>query len=378
MNQAVHIVLAGGGTAGHLFPGLAVAEQLCRVEPKARITLAGAGKAFERSHVTSAGFDYVPLPSRPLPSRPHEALRFVADNLRSYYAAARFLRDHDVSLVVGLGGYASAAMARAAARQRIPLVLLEQNAVPGRTTRWLAPRASLICLALAEARAHLPRGRRVRVTGNPIRTQFVSAYSTAMQSRLEDHGRPRRLLVLGGSGGSKMLNEQVPLALYKAGTALEGWRIIHQTGERNAPATRALYQKLGLRATVGSFINNMAGMLLNCDLAITRAGGTTLAELAACGVPTLLVPFPRAADDHQRKNADVFSSAGAARTLDEREIAGRFDNALAAHVVELVTHSALRLRMAQAMLRLARPTAAAEVATAILAVLHSDRLAKVA
>src|SRR5439155_1435237 len=141
MVQNLHIVLAGGGTAGHLFPGLAVAEQLARAEPAARITVAGAGRSFERAHVLAAGLDYLPLRCRPLPRRPTDAIRFVADNLRGYYAAVRFVRDQEVSIVVGLGGYASAAMARAAIARRLPLVLLEQNAMPGRATRWLAPRA---------------------------------------------------------------------------------------------------------------------------------------------------------------------------------------------------------------------------------------------
>ena len=135
MKRSFHLVFAGGGTAGHLFPGLAVAEQLAAAIPRLRITFAGSGKEFERRHVAAAGFDYCPLPCRPLPRRAREAVSFVLENFVGYLAAKRFLKEEQVGAVVGLGGYASVPMGRAAVRRRIPLVLLEQNVLPGRATR---------------------------------------------------------------------------------------------------------------------------------------------------------------------------------------------------------------------------------------------------
>ena len=149
-NNTIHIVFSGGGTGGHLFPGLAVAEQLAAMIPRVRITFCGGGKPFERKYVSRAGFDYFALPARPLPHGAREAVAFVVENLAGYLAARRFLREEHVAAVVGLGGYASVPMARAAARRRVPLVLLEQNAVPGKATRWLARRAALICTAFDE------------------------------------------------------------------------------------------------------------------------------------------------------------------------------------------------------------------------------------
>ncbi len=146
-NNIVHIVFSGGGTGGHLFPGLAVAEQLSAMIPRVRITFCGGGKPFERQAAHDAGFEYFALPSRPLPHAAREAVSFVVENLAGYLAARRFLREEHVSAVVGLGGYVSVPMARAATRRDVPLVLLEQNAVPGRATRWLARRATLICTA---------------------------------------------------------------------------------------------------------------------------------------------------------------------------------------------------------------------------------------
>ena len=149
-NNPIHIVFSGGGTGGHLFPGLAVAEQLAAMIPLVRITFCGGGKPFEREWSAAAGFDYFALPARPLPHGAREAVSFVVENLAGYLAARRFLREESVAAVVGLGGYASVPMAHAAARRRVPLVLLEQNAVPGKATRWLARRASLVCTAFEE------------------------------------------------------------------------------------------------------------------------------------------------------------------------------------------------------------------------------------
>jgi UDP-N-acetylglucosamine--N-acetylmuramyl-(pentapeptide) pyrophosphoryl-undecaprenol N-acetylglucosamine transferase len=369
-----HIVLAGGGTAGHLFPGLAVAEQLLRWAPGLRITFAGTGKPFETRQVRNSGFESFTLPCRPFPRKAREALRFVTDNFTGYYAARRFLRERNVSLVVGLGGYASVPMARAAAALRIPVVLLEQNAVPGRATRWLAPAAAMVCSAFEDVRPYLKAGCRVRVTGNPLRREFFENRAPA-RILPDGLGGKRKLLVLGGSGGAQVLNEQVPLALYKAGAALDDWQIVHQTGERDLARASDLYRKLGIHATVLPFIDNMPGLLRASHLAISRAGGTTLAELAASGVPAILLPFPKATDNHQRKNADAFSAVGACKTLDERELDGRLDNHLAAAVVELATAHPQRIRMAQAMTQLARPEATRRVAKSVGLLLHSIQLA---
>ena len=170
--KSIHIVFSGGGTGGHLFPGLAVAERLSEEIANLRITFAGSGKAFERKHVAAAGFDYLALPCRPLPGKPGEAVSFVVENLAGYFAARRFLKDERVDAVVGLGGYASVPMGRAAARSSTPLMLLEQNVIPGRATRWLSKKADLICTSFAETEDHLSSRCTVRFTGNPVRRDF--------------------------------------------------------------------------------------------------------------------------------------------------------------------------------------------------------------
>ncbi len=362
LSERPHVVLAGGGTGGHLFPGLAVAAALVERLPEARITLAGSGSEFERRQVALAGYDYVSLACRPTPRGPWAAVRFLRDHWTGARQAGQFLDAQQVSAVVGLGGYVSVPMGRAAARRRLPLVLLEQNAVPGRATQWLAPSATVVCAALGEARPLL-RSRAVRVVGNPVRPEFEALWHqrTSTWSQPVSAERPR-LVVLGGSQGAETLNKQVPRALYKLGSRLACWQIVHQAGHRDQQATRELYRKLGLSAVVVPFIEQMAQVLAGSQLAISRAGGTTLAELSASGVPSLLLPHPRATDDHQRKNAEVFVSAGAAQMLDVREVTGRVDNALADRLAPLLLDAVQRRRMSQAMLRQARPDAAGQVA----------------
>lgn len=377
---AVHVVFAGGGTGGHLFPGLAVAEQLCREMPQARVTFAGSGRELERRHVADAGFGYLALRCRPLPRRPWHLPRFLADNVAGYLAARRFIRQHNVDAVIGLGGFASVPMAQAAVRMRLPLLLLEQNAVPGRATRWLAPSAAVVCLALESSRGYFAGRCRLRVTGNPVRAGFARCPVAAPVPVLAGLGHdcrpdfaaslghtPRRpqLLILGGSGGAQSLNENVPRALAHLGSRLAGWSVVHQSGQSHWQSTRRLYQQLGVAAKVVPFVVDMPGMLAASDLAVCRAGGTTLAELAAAGLPAVLLPYPRAADDHQRQNAEVYATAGGCLVLDESEAAGRVDQRLAETLSTLLPNARLRKAMSRGINRLARPRAADEVVNII-------------
>jgi len=345
-----------------LFPGLAVAERLAATVPRARITFCGGGKPFERRSIVGAGFDYFALPARPFPHGAREAVAFVVENLGGYVAAGRFLREEHVALVVGLGGYASVPMARAAVRRRVPLVLLEQNVVPGKATRWLAHRATLICTAFEQTQEKLRCQCPVRVTGNPIRHGFRIATSGAEQ---------RRLLVLGGSNGARSLNENVPRALYKNYGSLRNWTITHQCGESDVEAVRTLYDKFALKATAVPFLSDMPEVLGGTDLAICRAGGTTLAELATAGVPAIVVPYPHATDDHQLANARHFAVGGGCVTIDERGAQGRLDDRMADMVCFLVANDELRRRMSAAMLELAKPNAADDVAELIWSIASS-------
>jgi UDP-N-acetylglucosamine--N-acetylmuramyl-(pentapeptide) pyrophosphoryl-undecaprenol N-acetylglucosamine transferase len=361
-----HVVFSGGGTGGHLFPGLAVADELRKLLPGARITFVGRGATFDRTEVTGAGYEFTSIRARPFPRKPWQAVGFLANHLARSREAGQFLAQNQVSLVVGLGGYVSVPVARAAASRGLPVVLLEQNAVAGRANRWLAPSASLICSAF-EMDEPWKCSCPVKVVGNPVRRRFL-------QGLVHSDGAARRLIVLAGSQGAKRLNEFVPRAIYKVGRAARGWEIIHQAGKRDLEATRTLYRKLGLVARVEPFLKDLPELLASTELVVSRAGGTTLAELAASGVPAVLIPYPHASRDHQRKNADRFVAAGAARLIDPRELHGRLDDRLAQVLGELATDQIVRRGMAAAMRKLARPQAARDVALLIRELLAARSL----
>jgi UDP-N-acetylglucosamine--N-acetylmuramyl-(pentapeptide) pyrophosphoryl-undecaprenol N-acetylglucosamine transferase len=192
------------------------------------------------------------------------------------------------------------------------------------------------------------------------------APSGAPQLRIaSETRRQRRLVILGGSGGARSLNESIPSALAKLGEKMNGWQVVHQTGELQLQETEARYARHGLKVLAVTHIDEIASVLFASDLVVSRAGGSTLAELALAGVPAVLVPFPQAADNHQTANAKVFTAAGACRMVDESQQIGALDAALAREMEPLITDHHLREEMGRAMQRLARPQAASQIAAAI-------------
>lgn len=356
--QPACVVFAGGGTLGHLFPGLAVAEEVRRERPDWQIVFAGGGKPWESEQVLRRGYGYLQTPCRPWPGRRWAAGKFLFDNALGYCAALRFLRRRRVAAVVGLGGFASAPAARAAATCGIPVVLLEQNALPGKVNRWLAPYASLVCAAFEESRPFLRISGAFVLTGNPIRREAAAGAACEV--------RERRILVVGGSRGSKSLNQQVPQALAQTKLSEQGWRILHLAGEQGLAETQAHYQSLGVPATVQPFIENLPQALACSRLAICRAGGSTLAELALAGTPAVVCPYPQAADDHQRRNAASFAAAGACLVVDEQLPGETFSERLAGAASLMTNDEEVWSRFAAAMRSLARGDAARRVAELIL------------
>ncbi|HVW38141.1 MAG TPA: UDP-N-acetylglucosamine--N-acetylmuramyl-(pentapeptide) pyrophosphoryl-undecaprenol N-acetylglucosamine transferase [Pirellulales bacterium] len=365
--SSVHIMFAGGGTGGHLFPGLAVAEQLRLAHPELRIAFAGSGKPWECEEVARLGHEYVMTPARPWLGPRWSAGKFVLDNALGYCAALRYLRRRRVATVIGLGGYASAPAARAAATCGIPLVLLEQNALPGKVNRWLAPYASLICAAFAESRSFLRSGGAFHLTGNPIRC--VNPTTAPLTER------NKQIVVVGGSRGSKMLNQNAAPAIAKTKLPAIGWEILHVAGEEGVAETQALYRSHGMTAAVRPFVDDLPKTISRARLVICRAGGSTLAELAAAGTPAVVCPFPQAADDHQRRNAASFAAAGACLVVDEQQPGGAFCEQLAGAVNLLANDLEQWSRCSAAMATLARPHAARDIAELILERLKGRRCA---
>ncbi len=374
MSPVPHILFAGGGTVGSLFPGLTVAEQLAHRMPHALVSFAGPGRSQERHAIRGAGYQYLAIPSRPVPHGPWQTVRFVTDNVAGYCAARWLLREHQISLVVGLGGYTSTAVVRAAVDRRTPIILLEQNAIPGRTTRWLSRSSALVCAAFEQVRPHLHVQTEVKVTGNPVRPSFAALYRRMQQNgcgaqpaRSPEDGSPqkKRLVVLGGTDGARSLNESLPSALKQLEALMDDWQVVHQTGDGQLRETEERYRRLGVESLTVACIDEIASLLLASDLVVCRAGGTTLAELALAGVPALLVPSQLAVDDHQIANAKVFSASGACRLIDESSQADALHTALACELKTLLPGDDLRAEMSHKMHSLARPHAPAEIADAI-------------
>jgi UDP-N-acetylglucosamine--N-acetylmuramyl-(pentapeptide) pyrophosphoryl-undecaprenol N-acetylglucosamine transferase len=353
-------LFAGGGTGGHLFPGIAVAEELLSRVPAAQIRFAGSERDVESAIVKSAGFRHVALPSPPSTMLRRHPLRFALQYLRACREARRVVAEARPAAVVGLGGFASVPLVTAAGRAGLPIVLLEQNAVAGRATRRLASLADVVCHTFASA---VPRGRaggNAVVTGNPVRAAIAELCEAGISSS-------STLLVLGGSQGSTAVNEAVLVAAERLRDRLRDWEIIHQCGPRDADRIVAAYRRLGLAHVVRPFFDDLPQRYRMAGIAVSRAGATTLVELACAGIPAVLIPYPRAVHDHQMRNAEAFAAAGAACIVRQQRSADDSGQQLAAALERLLCDCEQRRRCAAAMRGLAVPDAAANVAERILA-----------
>ncbi|MEO6212638.1 MAG: undecaprenyldiphospho-muramoylpentapeptide beta-N-acetylglucosaminyltransferase [Vicinamibacterales bacterium] len=344
----LRIVIAGGGTGGHLYPGIAVARELLSRRPDAVITFAGTARGIESRVVPREGFPLDLLRSAGLKGASRRALiRGIALLPLSAIDAGRILARRAPQLVIGVGGYSSGPVVAAAAARRIPTLLLEQNAVPGFTNRALARVVSAAAVTFESTVVYF--GRKGFVTGNPVRPEFFNSVERTMAST------PPGVLIFGGSQGSHAIN----LAMVEAAPRLaaRGGRmaITHQTGELDLELVRSAYRDAGIDARVEPFLFAMDREIKAAALVVCRAGATTLAELSAAGRPSLLIPLPTAADDHQRMNAEVMRDAGAAEILPQQALTGAL---LADRITALLADPARLEVMSAAARRLAKPDAA--------------------
>lgn len=357
------ILFAAGGSGGHLFPAIAVAEELSSRNADVVLALVTSDKPIDQIVTCGVQWERVVLPVRPPSSLRRSPWQFLRRNWQAWREALRMIDVRRPAVVVGCGGFASVPLLLAARSRRVPIVLLEQNAFPGRVTRWLGRAARVICCSDPASLAHLP-SRKVSLiqTGNPVRREI-----TALADRTPDEvAAGRTLLILGGSQGSHALNKALMEMVEASSGTLHGWNIVHQTGEKDRVLTEEAYKAAGVQADVQAFASDMAPLYRKAALAVTRAGGTTLAELACAGVPSILVPYPQAADDHQRANAETFRVAGGSVVVEQRR--PDFSKALAAEIQSLLVNEPGRRRMSAAVRQLAAPKAAVAVADIILQV----------
>jgi len=353
----MRMVVAGGGTGGHLFPGLAVAEYAAGADAGS-VLFVGSEYGIEARVVPQTRFAFHAVPIRGLRGRGWRGALQLAAQLPGAIARAwRILGDFGAEVVVGVGGYASFPVVVAAWLRRIPAVLLEQNAHPGMANRALARLARRVCTTFPEANAYFPSDK-VVLTGNPVRP--FAAKSAAPRGGFT-------LLVFGGSQGAHRINEAMAEAAQALHAALPELHIIHQTGAADRAALAEGYAGVGVAADVRECIDDMGAADHAADLIVCRAGATTVAEITALGKPAILVPYPFAADDHQRANAAVLETRGAGILILDRELTG---SGLAETIIALARDRARLASMAEAARRLGVPDAAARVVETCRAVVR--------
>ena len=359
----MRLMIAGGGTGGHLFPGVALAEELRGREPGAAVRFVGTARGIEARVLPELGWDLVLIDVSGLKTvGALGAARGVLRLPRALWQARRAVRAFRPDVVVGVGGYASGPVVLAARLLGVRTAILEQNSLPGLANKILGRFVHAVFLAFEETRRFF-KPRKILMTGNPIRRDIRLALERGGGAEEERHSADARagrfrLFVFGGSQGAAALNDIVAEAagiLAARGVALE---IVHQTGEASLESTRARYHAAGLKPDLRAFIVDMAAEYRRADLVIARAGATTVAELGVVGRPAILVPYPFAADNHQEVNAREMADAGAALMFRQSELTPA---KLADAVVDLAAHPESRARMASAMKSLGRPQAAAAI-----------------
>lgn len=361
------VIVAGGGTGGHLYPGLAIARALVRLRPDIVPFFVGARRGIERDILPQTEFAHVLLDLHPLyRSRPWENWRTLHGAAGAWRRIAALVRAERPAMVIGTGGYAAGAMLGYAVRHRLPLVLEETNSYPGITTRFFARWAREVYLGYPEAEHLLPHraGTTFIDTGNPIQPPPSPRPDRAAARR--SWGFPERgghvLLIFGGSQGARALNQVVDAWLSRG--VPEGLYVIWGTGKRNHEQHAHLE---GERVRVRPYLSPIADAYAAADVALTRSGGTT-AELCAWGLPMVLVPLPTAAADHQTANAVALERAGAAVHLPQRSLT---PDVLAGTMERLLADPAALDRLAAAALARGRPNAAEEIARRVLALIDA-------
>jgi UDP-N-acetylglucosamine--N-acetylmuramyl-(pentapeptide) pyrophosphoryl-undecaprenol N-acetylglucosamine transferase len=359
------VVLAGGGTGGHLAPGLAVADELRRRLPHVRIVFIGTGRPLEEHLIPHAGYELLAMPASRMPHSPIEAVLFPLRLWQSVRSARSVLRELKPAVVIGLGGYGSFPPVLAARRLSIPSVLLEQNSIPGKANRWLSRWAREVYVQFESSCGHFRFPERVHVLGNPLRRGITEGSRQGACEKFSLDSRLKTLLILGGSQGARRINQAVCDAL-KDFAASGILQVIHQTGSLDFWWVSGRYKEIRIRSHVTAFIDEMADALAGADLIVGRSGATTLAEIAAVGRPSVLVPYPHAADNHQYLNARTFEDAGAAVIFDDSRLDAA---ALSSIVMQLMGDDRRRAAMAEASRTLARPDATRDVCDRILKLL---------
>jgi UDP-N-acetylglucosamine--N-acetylmuramyl-(pentapeptide) pyrophosphoryl-undecaprenol N-acetylglucosamine transferase len=354
----MRVIIAAGGTGGHIFPGIAIAREFKRRDPETEILFVGTARGLESRIVPREGFDLELIRVGALKGVSWiRRIKSLVELPLSLLSAARILKRFRPTVVIGIGGYSSGPILLAAALARIPTMVVEPNAMPGFTNRVLARFVDGAALTFKAAEKYF-RGRG-RVTGNPVRGDFG-------RIGRKPRGQKTNILVFGGSQGARAINKAMIGALPLMESKKGAFTITHQTGEADLEMVRDAYRNAGVEeAVVLPFINDMPSQFELADLLICRSGATTAAEVAAAGKAAIFVPFPYATDDHQTMNAEAFVEAGAARMIAQRDLSAA---RLATELSELIDNPQVIDRLEEASRGLGRPDSAERAVDLAIAV----------
>ncbi len=337
----MRLLIAGGGTGGHLFPGIAVAEEFLARDSGNEVLFVGTERGIEARVLPRLGFRVEFIEAAGIRGKgAFSQIKGISMLLYGYSQSRKILKAFRPDLVLGVGGYASGPLVLAARGMQIHRFIHEQNAIPGMTNKVLARVAGEVFISLDEARKFFPKGKTL-LTGNPVRREILAATAQSQNPPLplfDKGGSPTgrgdfRLLVFGGSAGAHSINQALMGALPHLRDHRDRLLVTHQTGENDLAEVRQAYDGAGFRAEVIPFINDMAGAYMGASLVVCRAGATTIAEVTACGRACIFIPYPHAVDDHQRRNAEALLKQGAGFMLLEQELSG--EN-LAKMIIELM------------------------------------------
>jgi UDP-N-acetylglucosamine--N-acetylmuramyl-(pentapeptide) pyrophosphoryl-undecaprenol N-acetylglucosamine transferase len=356
--QALRIAVAGGGTGGHLFPGIAIAQEFMTRNVHNEIIFVSTGNPLEQRILSNMNFKLARITVEGIKGRGlWNQLRALFKLPKGIFDALRILRRFKPDLIVGLGSYSAGPVVLAGRLLGVNVALHEQNLLPGITNRLLARLADIIFISFEESKLQF-KYRNVQFSGNPVRHDFLPDSRQSKTDEGADSARsPFTILIVGGSQGAHRINETVAEALNRLDRK-DGFYFIHQTGKADEDMVKAAYDRQGVPAMVQPFFDNMAELYRKADLIICRAGATTVAEITALGKASIFIPFPYAADDHQALNARSLSKSGAAEMILEKELSAKV---LVEKILHYVEHPEALAEMAQKARAFGNPDAAADI-----------------
>lgn len=371
------IFFAGGGSGGHLYPGISVAQAITARNPTIDSYFLCTERDIDATILRNTPFDWVAQPIVPPRRTVGGLLRFWRGWRATQEQVKKLITERKPAAVLGLGGYAAGVCVKAAAKLKIPTAILNPDVIPGQANQYLLAHVRKVFCQFEASRAHVPAAHQAKLetTGCPIRSDILARPSRAdAAKRLGLDPMLQTLIVTGASQGAVTVNQAVIESLRQLssrgeGGTLQGWQILHLAGKDNAAAVRAEYRELEVAATVVDFTPGMADVWSVADLAVSRSGASSCAELITCGIPSILMPYPFHKDEHQLANAKALADAGAAVVVKDEKDRQKNGNALRPILESLLYDVPKRIAMARAASTMSRPDAADLVAQGLLAMI---------